>query len=185
MCENFLESSGGANWHYVARVPHSFSVVLAFDYSWSEHQTWYIRIHPSFSICIVYMGHQEDSFCLWGLEAPCRSCLFYHKWHFLPSSSIGYKLQDDLLLCFPPPLHCFLATASVFSGKAWRKQAVSSSFHYSLEHTLAQELEVIPSKPQLSIHVHHLPARHYKLYDVVPLFEALQSAVGRLEADDS
>ena len=70
MCENFLE---GASWHYPESVPLSSSVGLAFNWSWSEHQTWY---HNSSKLNHLSMGHQEDSSCPWGLWSAFERLLF-------------------------------------------------------------------------------------------------------------
>ena len=74
------------------------------------------------------MGHQRILLVFEAFEAPWRGCLSYHNWHFLPSSSIE-KAKVICCFAFFPTLHSFLSSASVLSGRARKKQAVSSSFY--------------------------------------------------------
>ena len=69
MCENFLE---GASWQSVLL---SSSVGLAFNWCWSEHQTWYHN-NPSFTTWV--WDTERTLLVLEAFEAPSRGCFSYH-----------------------------------------------------------------------------------------------------------
>ena len=100
------------------------------------------------------MGHQEETF-----EAPWRGCLSYHNWYFLPSSSIDYKSRSDSLLCFVPSFPLLFDMLVSSQADVKRSKQSHPHFMYSLEHILGQKLDIVQSRPQLCLHVHHLPSR--------------------------